>query len=95
MQRGTSSQAKKRLRVRYILNAFDCPYSNGSTEGVNNTIRVINASVTATVTSAISVPESLPTSTTMRADRSLTINSHLSLFSLTPTIDIEPEKESL
>ena len=26
---------------RYILNAFDCPYSNGFTEGVNNTIKVI------------------------------------------------------
>ncbi len=25
----------------YILNAFDCPYSNGFTEGVNNTIKVI------------------------------------------------------
>lgn len=26
---------------KYILNAFDCPYSNGFTEGVNNTIKVI------------------------------------------------------
>lgn len=26
---------------QYILNAFDCPYSNGFTEGVNNTIKVI------------------------------------------------------
>ena len=25
----------------YILNAFDCPYSNGFTEGINNTIKVI------------------------------------------------------
>jgi len=25
----------------YILNAFDCPYSNGFTEGCNNTIKVI------------------------------------------------------
>lgn len=25
----------------YILNAFDCPYSNGFTEGVNNTIKVL------------------------------------------------------
>ena len=25
----------------YILNAFDCPYSNGFTEGVNNTIKVM------------------------------------------------------
>lgn len=25
----------------YILNAFDCPFSNGFTEGVNNTIKVI------------------------------------------------------
>lgn len=25
----------------YILNAFDCPYSNGFTEGVNNTVKVI------------------------------------------------------
>ncbi|MCX7711632.1 MAG: transposase, partial [Clostridia bacterium] len=23
------------------LNAFDCPYSNGFTEGINNTIKVI------------------------------------------------------
>ena len=26
---------------RYILNAFDCPYSNGYTEGTNNKIKVI------------------------------------------------------
>ena len=26
---------------KYILNAFDCPYSNGFTEGVNNTIKVV------------------------------------------------------
>ena len=26
---------------RYILNAFDCPYSNGYTEGTNNAIKVI------------------------------------------------------
>ena len=26
---------------KYILNAFDCPYSNGFTEGCNNTIKVI------------------------------------------------------
>ena len=25
----------------YILNAFDCPYSNGYTEGTNNAIKVI------------------------------------------------------
>ena len=25
----------------YILNVFDCPYSNGFTEGVNNTVKVI------------------------------------------------------
>ncbi len=25
----------------YILNAFICPYSNGFTEGINNTIKVI------------------------------------------------------
>ena len=25
----------------YILNAFDCPYSNGFTEGVNNKIKVL------------------------------------------------------
>lgn len=25
----------------YILNAFDCPYSNGFTEGCNNKIKVI------------------------------------------------------
>ncbi len=25
----------------YILNAFDCPYSNGFTEGVNNTVKVL------------------------------------------------------
>ncbi|MEG1393360.1 MAG: transposase [Christensenellaceae bacterium] len=25
----------------HILNAFDCPYSNGFTEGINNTIKVI------------------------------------------------------
>ena len=25
----------------YILNAFDCPYSNGFTEGINNTVKVI------------------------------------------------------
>ena len=25
----------------YILNAFDVPYSNGFTEGVNNTIKVL------------------------------------------------------
>ncbi|MEG0357117.1 MAG: transposase, partial [Christensenellaceae bacterium] len=25
----------------YILNAFDCPYSNGFTEGIDNTIKVI------------------------------------------------------
>ena len=25
----------------YILNAFDCPYSNGFTEGCNNAIKVI------------------------------------------------------
>ena len=25
----------------YILNAFDCPFSNGFTEGVNNSIKVI------------------------------------------------------
>ena len=27
--------------VKYILNAFDCPYSNGFTEGTNNKIKVI------------------------------------------------------
>lgn len=26
---------------KYILNAFDCPYSNGFTEGTNNKIKVI------------------------------------------------------
>ncbi|MCX7709351.1 MAG: transposase, partial [Clostridia bacterium] len=26
---------------QYILNAFDGPYSNGFTEGINNTIKVI------------------------------------------------------
>ena len=26
---------------KYILNAFDCPYSNGYTEGTNNKIKVI------------------------------------------------------
>lgn len=26
---------------KYILNAFDCPYSNGFTEGCNNTIKVL------------------------------------------------------
>jgi len=26
---------------KYILNSFDCPYTNGFTEGVNNTIKVI------------------------------------------------------
>ena len=26
---------------KYILNAFDCPYSNGFTEGINNKIKVI------------------------------------------------------
>ena len=26
---------------KYILNAFDCPYSNGYTEGTNNAIKVI------------------------------------------------------
>ena len=26
---------------KYILNAFDCPYSNGFTEGTNNAIKVI------------------------------------------------------
>ena len=26
---------------QYILNAFDCPYSNGYTEGTNNKIKVI------------------------------------------------------
>ena len=25
----------------FILNAFDCPYSNGFTEGVNNKIKVL------------------------------------------------------
>ena len=25
----------------YILNAFDCPYTNGFTEGCNNTIKVL------------------------------------------------------
>ena len=25
----------------YILNAFDCPYSNGFTEGINNKIKVL------------------------------------------------------
>ena len=25
----------------YILNAFDCPYSNGFTEGCNNAIKAI------------------------------------------------------
>ena len=25
----------------YILNAFDCPYSNGFTEGVNNKIKAL------------------------------------------------------
>ena len=27
--------------AKYILNAFDCPYSNGFTEGTNNKIKVI------------------------------------------------------
>ena len=26
---------------KYILNAFDCPYTNGYTEGTNNAIKVI------------------------------------------------------
>ncbi|MGI6053629.1 MAG: transposase [Clostridium sp.] len=26
---------------KYILNAFDCPYTNGFTEGTNNAIKVI------------------------------------------------------
>ena len=26
---------------KYILNSFDCPYSNGFTEGTNNKIKVI------------------------------------------------------
>ena len=28
-------------REPFILNAFDCPYSNGFTEGVNNKIKVL------------------------------------------------------
>ncbi|MEI3295177.1 transposase [Eubacterium ventriosum] len=27
--------------VKYILNTFDCPYSNGFTEGTNNKIKII------------------------------------------------------
>ena len=27
--------------AKYILNAFDCPYANGFTEGTNNKIKVI------------------------------------------------------
>lgn len=27
--------------AKYILNAFDCPYTNGYTEGTNNAIKVI------------------------------------------------------
>ena len=27
--------------AKYILNSFDCPYTNGYTEGMNNKIKVI------------------------------------------------------
>lgn len=26
---------------KYILNSFECPYTNGYTEGINNSIKVI------------------------------------------------------
>ncbi|MEG2542237.1 MAG: transposase [Christensenellaceae bacterium] len=33
--------AAKKNWSHYILNAFDCPYSNGFTKGINNTVKVI------------------------------------------------------
>ena len=76
----------------YILNAFDCSYSNGFTEGVNNKIKVLKRIAFGYRSFRNFAPESSAPTTLKGAVR---FRSQLPLFLLiycsTPTIDGEPD----
>ena len=77
---------------KYILNAFECPYTNGYTEGTNNAIKVIKRNAFG-YRNFENFRKRIFLALTSKLDQGILLGPTKNSF--TPTLDNEPKKEGV